>query len=181
MFIDTIFNFFQQLIIEGHILQIALYYLVAWIIIRFSNRIAGRLLQPIRLKILQNNRIQPERQATLRSILSSTIGVLAFIGATVFSIGHFISIETLVWMIGLFSAAFGLGARPVISNILTGLSFMLDDTFYVGDKVEIQGNEGVIEQVNLYNTRLRAMTGELFTIPNGEILVVRNFSRFFFL
>jgi len=37
--------------------------------------------------------------------------------------------------------------------------------------------EGTIEAVNLRTTLLRAATGELYTVPNGEIRVVRNFSR----
>ncbi len=37
--------------------------------------------------------------------------------------------------------------------------------------------EGTIETVNVRNTLVRAPTGELFTVPNGEIGVVRNFTR----
>jgi small conductance mechanosensitive channel len=37
--------------------------------------------------------------------------------------------------------------------------------------------EGVIEAVNVRTTWMRAPTGELYIIPNGEIRVVRNFSR----
>jgi small conductance mechanosensitive channel len=79
--------------------------------------------------------------------------------------------------VGLFSAAFGLGARPVISDILVGISFLFEDTFAVGEKVEILGMEGVIESINLRTTWMRSPTGELYTIPNGEIRTVRNFSR----
>jgi small conductance mechanosensitive channel len=37
--------------------------------------------------------------------------------------------------------------------------------------------EGVVEKVNLRTTHIRAPTGELYVMPNGEIRVVRNFSR----
>ncbi|MBK6325033.1 MAG: mechanosensitive ion channel family protein [Chloroflexi bacterium] len=37
--------------------------------------------------------------------------------------------------------------------------------------------EGVVEMVNLRTTQIRAPTGELLTVPNGEIRLVRNFSR----
>jgi small conductance mechanosensitive channel len=47
----------------------------------------------------------------------------------------------------------------------------------VGEKVEILDAEGVVEAVNLRTTWLRAPTGELYVVPNGEIRVVRNFSR----
>ena len=47
----------------------------------------------------------------------------------------------------------------------------------MGEKVEILGVEGVVESVNLRVTMIRSPGGELFTMPNGEIRVVRNFSR----
>jgi small conductance mechanosensitive channel len=80
-------------------------------------------------------------------------------------------------MIGLFTAGFGLGARPIISDFLTGVSFIFEDTFDVGEKVEILEVEGVIEAVNLRTSTLRAPTGELYIVPNGEIRLIRNFSR----
>ena len=84
---------------------------------------------------------------------------------------------TLVWLVGLFTAGFGLGARPLISDFLSGVSFLFEDTFAVGEKVELSEVEGAIEHVYLRTTHLRASTGELYIIPNGEIRLVRNFSR----
>jgi len=100
-----------------------------------------------------------------------------FLFAMIASVGLFVSNESLVWMVGLFSAAFGLAARPIISDVMTGIGFIFEDTFAVGDKVEILGIEGVIEAINLRTTLLRAPTGELYVIPNGEIRTLRNFSR----
>src|SRR5690606_22705558 len=93
------------------------------------------------------------------------------------SLSLFVGGETLVWMVGLFAAAFGLGARPLVSDYLTGVGFLFEDTFDVGEKVDILGNEGVVETVNLRTTTLRSPSGELFVVPNGELRIVRNFSR----
>ena len=83
-------------------------------------------------------------------------------------------------MLGLFSAAFGLGFRPLISDVLTGVFFAFEDTLDIGDKVEIVGAtnvEGVVEAVDLRTLHLRGNAGELLVIPNGEIRIIRNFSR----
>jgi small conductance mechanosensitive channel len=80
-------------------------------------------------------------------------------------------------MIGLFGAGFGLSARPIISDIMAGVSFVFEDTFAVGEKVEIQGIEGIIEATTLRTTWLRSPSGEVYTIPNGDIRTIRNFSR----
>jgi small conductance mechanosensitive channel len=81
---------------------------------------------------------------------------------------------------GLFSAAFGFGARLIIGDYLSGLSFLFEDTFSVGDKIEVRGTpsiEGVVETISLRTTLLRSPTGELHIVPNGEIRAIRNFSR----
>jgi small-conductance mechanosensitive channel len=160
----------------GHVIYIAIFYLTAWIIHRLSRVIARRLVRLSRLTS-KGREIRPERRETLRSMLASVISFVAFAAATVASVGRFVTFDTLVWVVGLFSAAFGLSARPLISDVLAGIGLIFEDTFAVGEKVEILGIEGIIEAVNLRTTWLRAPTGELYVLPNGEIRVVRNFSR----
>jgi moderate conductance mechanosensitive channel len=151
-------------------------FIVAWLIHRLARAIAGRLLSLTRFAP-SRYRLRQERQQTLQSLVAGVITFLAFTIASLLSLSLFVAGETIVWMVGLFSAAFGLGARPLISDFLTGISFVFEDTFDVGEKVEILGVEGVIEAVNLRTTLLRAPTGELFVMPNGEVRLVRNFSR----
>ncbi|NUM44958.1 MAG: mechanosensitive ion channel family protein [Anaerolineales bacterium] len=157
-------------------LRTASLFLIAWLIHRLGVRIAARF---IRLNQIAPKRDRPslERQQTLQTLIASFISVLVFSLATLFSLMQFVGVDTLLWIVGLFSAAFGLGARPQLSDILSGMGFLFEDTFSVGEKVEILDMEGVIEAVNLRTTWMRSPTGELYVIPNGEIRVVRNFSR----
>lgn len=159
----------------NYLLRIGLYFLLAWLVHRLARRVAVRLVNMNRFS--RRYRLRPERQNTLHSLIASFITLIAFTIATLFTLNLFVDTDTLVWMVGLFSAAFGLGARPLISDFLTGIGFLFEDTFDVGEKVEILGVEGVVEEVNLRTTHIRAPTGELFVMPNGEIRVVRNFSR----
>ncbi|GAB4473896.1 MAG: hypothetical protein Kow00124_13340 [Anaerolineae bacterium] len=164
-----------------YLLYIAAFFLAAWVIHRLAGRLANRLVRLTRLASRQG-RLKQERQQTLRGLFAGLISFFVFAFATLFSLALFVDAATLIWMVGLFSAAFGLGARPLVSDFLSGVSFIFEDTFDVGEKVEIVGApggtiEGVIEEVYLRTTLVRAPTGELFTVPNGEIRVVRNFSR----
>lgn len=152
------------------------YYAIAWLVARIAVWMVHRMAR------LERHRIfaaisRPERRETLRSLISSFVNFLAFLGASIAVLAMFVQLDTLVWMVGLFSAAFGLGARPLISDYLTGIGFIFEDTFAVGEKVEILLMEGVVERINLRNTWMRSPTGELYIIPNGEIRMVRNFSR----
>jgi small conductance mechanosensitive channel len=160
----------------GYGLRTASLFIVAWIIHRMGARVATRFMRLNRFTP-QHTRPSLERQRTLQTLIASLISVMVFFLATLFSLMQVVNVDTLLWIVGLFSAAFGLGARPQLSDILSGMGFLFEDTFSVGEKVEILGMEGVIEAVNLRTTWMRSPTGELYVIPNGEIRVVRNFSR----
>ncbi|GAB4579375.1 MAG: hypothetical protein Fur0022_21130 [Anaerolineales bacterium] len=160
----------------GYGLRTLSLFLLAWLVHKAGNRLSARLMRLNQLAP-KNARPSVERQKTLQNLIASFISVFAFIIATLISLLQFVGAETLVWMVGLFSAAFGLGASKQLGDILAGTGFLFEDTFSVGEKVEILGMEGVIEAVNLRMTWMRSPSGELYVIPNGEIRVVRNFSR----
>ncbi|HRE29516.1 MAG TPA: mechanosensitive ion channel family protein, partial [Anaerolineales bacterium] len=164
------------------LLYIALPFALAYVISLLSGWLARRTSRLSGLT-RRNGKTSFERRQTVEALGSSAISLLAFVLATVFVVSRYVAPDTLLWVVGLFSAAFGFAARPVVSDWMAGLSFIFRDTFDVGDKVEfmILGAsvpiEGVIERINVSDCVLRAPTGEQFTVPNGEIRVVRNFTR----
>ncbi|MCL4249278.1 MAG: mechanosensitive ion channel family protein [Anaerolineae bacterium] len=167
-------------ILRLYVLPILAFYLAAYGVQRISRTIA-RSLRPLGDWAMSGNPRRVERQRTLQALIASAISIAAYITATLFSLSLFVSLDSLIWVVGLFSAAFGLGARPFISDYLTGITFIFEDSFDVGDKIEIPASpksvEGVVEAVTLRTTRIRGMDGELYTIPNGDIRLMRNFSR----
>ena len=161
------------------ILPIAGAFAFAFLVHRAARRFARRFV-PLGRLALGRGEPRLERQQTVQGLIASAISFGVFTLAGLFTLGRFVDTTTLVWMIGLFSAGVGLGARPFISDYLSGISFLFEDTFDVGDKIEVLGPaniEGVVEVVNLRITLMRGMEGELFIIPNGEIRAIRNFSR----
>jgi small-conductance mechanosensitive channel len=169
-------EFLQELLLT-YIAPIGIAFLIAWVIHRIARHLATSLGSSMTGYIPPGLRIREERSRTLNDLTASLISFIAFVTAGIFALGRFIDTTTLIWMVGLFSAAFGLGARPLISDFLTGLSFMVEDTVQIGEKVEILNVQGTVERINLRTTMVRAQTGELYVIPNGEIRVIRNFSR----
>ena len=158
------------------VLLIVLFFLIAWLVTQVAPRIAGRVVHLHRIDP-RTRAMSLERQATVHSLIASAISIAAFIAAAVASLSLFVNANTLLWVIGLFSAGFGLGARDIINDFLTGISQIFEDTFAVGEKVELKGVEGVVEAVNLRTTKLRAPSGELVIVPNGDVRLVRNYSR----
>jgi small conductance mechanosensitive channel len=160
-------------------IRILIYFAAALLVAFLLRRLTRWLIKLGRLAP-HGRKPTPERQKTLQSLISSTINLIALISAVLASMSLFIEPNTLAWVVGLFGTAFGFGARLVIGDYLSGLSFLFEDTFAVGEKIEIRGTppiEGVVETISLRTTMMRSPSGELLIVPNGEIRAVRNFSR----
>jgi moderate conductance mechanosensitive channel len=159
---------------------IAAFFLAATLISIFGGLFVRRMVSLSRFAP-KHRRPSAERTRTLKSLLSSSITFLAFLMAVTATLALFIPASTLIWILGLFSAAFGFGAKPLVSDLLAGMGFIFNVTFDIGEKVEFflppENIQGVVEEINLTTTLVRSSTGELFTLPNGEIRIVRNFSR----
>ncbi|MDX9864166.1 MAG: mechanosensitive ion channel family protein [Anaerolineaceae bacterium] len=173
---------FQDTELTQILLYIFIFFIIAGIIRWLANLISKLFLGLYQLSPRHGN-ISAERKDTLRGLYASIIRFTAVAVAMIASVALFVKAETLIWVVGLFSAAFGFGARPIISDIMAGLAFMSEDNFSVGDKVEVfssiglGGVQGVVESVHLRTTFLRSTSGELYLIPNSEMRIVRNFSR----
>jgi moderate conductance mechanosensitive channel len=157
-----------------------LIYFISAMLVAFFLRVVTNGLVKLGSLAPHGRKPSPERQKTLQSLISSAINLIVLIIVIVASMGLFIDLNTLAWVMGLLTAALGFGARLVVGDYLSGLSFLFEDTFAVGEKIEISGSrpiEGVVESITLRTTMLRSSSGELYIVPNGEIRSVRNFSR----
>jgi small conductance mechanosensitive channel len=180
------------------VIFIGAFFLLAFIVHRLAWHIARALLHSSlwsRVFLWSSNRLKSshfkfdiaeakmrvERQYTIQHLVASMISLAAFVIAGLLSLSQFLTAEALALFVGLFTAAFSLGARPLIADMLSGMSFIFEDSFDVGEKIEIASVtgkvEGVVESMNLQTTTVRAPTGELYVVPNGEIRILRNFSR----
>ena len=121
--------------------------------------------------------LRPRRRETLKSLAKHLSRAIISIVTVVFILSLFVNTAGLLTFLGLFSGAFGLGARPLVEDYISGAIFVFEDQYNVGEKVEIFGVEGTVIDVNLRTTILRSPSGELYIIPNGEVRVVRNFGR----
>jgi small conductance mechanosensitive channel len=129
----------------------------------------------------ESHHVRIQRQKTLRELVASAVSLTAFIAAGVASLHQFANADTIVWVLGLLTTALAFAGRTVIGDWLAGLTIIFEDKLAVGEKVLVKAQletfEGVIEHVNLNATWLRAATGELYVIQNGEMRFICNYSR----
>ena len=113
----------------------------------------------------------------LQKILKAVVIILAVI--FIFSAWD-VNISPLLATVGIAGLAIGLAVKDSLSNILGGLQLVLDKTFKVGDKVELESGEmGVIMDIGLRSTKLRTYDNEMIYIPNGFLAnaKIKNFTH----
>jgi len=88
-----------------------------------------------------------------------------------------VNIGPLIAGAGVFGLAIGFGAQTLVKDIISGVFFLMDDAFRVGDYVECSGTKGSVEHISLRSLRLRNPRGQVYFIPFGDIKLVTNLSR----
>jgi len=112
-----------------------------------------------------------------QKILKATVIILAVI--FVFNAWK-INISPLLTTVGIAGLAIGLAVKDTLNNILGGLQLVLDKTFKVGDKVQLESGEmGTILDIGLRSTKLKTYDNEVLYIPNGYLAnaKIKNFTH----
>ncbi|MGX5846165.1 mechanosensitive ion channel family protein [Mesorhizobium sp. PL10] len=110
----------------------------------------------------------------IQNILLAVIVVMAVL-MMLASIG--IQIGPLIAGAGVVGVAVGFGAQTIVKDVISGVFYLLDDAFRVGEYISSGSYKGTVESFSLRSVKLRHHRGPLFTIPFGELGAVQNQSR----
>lgn len=118
------------------------------------------------------------RLQTLLSLLRKTMLVIIIVTASLISLSAIgIDIAPLLAGAGVIGIAIGLGAQALVRDIVSGIFYLLEDAFRIGEYVEFGQIRGTVERISLRFLRLRHHRGGVHTIPFGEIRWLTNQSR----
>ncbi|MFT6024618.1 MAG: small-conductance mechanosensitive channel [Ascidiaceihabitans sp.] len=78
---------------------------------------------------------------------------------------------------GIAGLAIGFGAQKLVTDVVSGIFFLIDDAFRTGEYVAVDGTMGTVENISIRSMQLRHHKGPVHTIPYGEIPKITNFSR----
>ncbi len=78
---------------------------------------------------------------------------------------------------GVVGIAVGFGAQTLVRDILSGIFFLFDDAFRIGEYIDIGEGKGTVERMSIRAVMLRHQTGYIYTVPFGAIRRVANYSR----
>jgi len=169
-------------------LRIVMLLIAAVLAVRFVTWVAQRVTRRLDVGFAESDALvrseaTKHRQAVASviswvSIVIIAISVIVQIGDVLqFSVGGLVAPATVL------GAALGFGAQRVVQDLLAGFFIIVEKQYGFGDLVSLTVGgiaaeaRGTVEDVTLRVTRLRSPDGEVFTIPNGQIVKTVNLSK----
>ena len=167
----------------GAVFNIGMTLLLSYILWEFIKLLLRRHFpnaeeQPLDALLNDESHVGKGRLESLVPLIRSTLFVVLVVMVTLVllaSIG--INIGPLIAGAGVIGLAIGFGAQKLVQDVISGIFFLLDDAFRVGEYIEAGGMRGTVEKISLRSLRLRHHLGPVQTIPYSEIQAVKNNSR----
>jgi len=123
--------------------------------------------------------VQPsQRMRTLLPLARKfVLAILVVMTVMLLLSGLGVNIGPLLAGAGVVGVAIGFGAQTLVRDILTGVFFILDDAFRVGEYIISGTYKGTVEAIGLRAVKLRHHRGSIYTVPFGELHAIQNMSR----
>ncbi|MFO6425413.1 mechanosensitive ion channel family protein [Motilimonas sp. KMU-193] len=107
--------------------------------------------------------------SSLITVLGRIFGALIIIVLGVYVVEFMgFSISPIVAGIGVGGLAVALAIRPLLENVINGLTLYADGGIKIGELCRYGEKLGTIESIGLRSTRIRTLERSLITIPNSE-------------
>jgi small conductance mechanosensitive channel len=129
----------------------------------YAGRWAGRAL----LRALSHARLEPPVRALLGRI-TEVLVLAVFAIMALQNLG--VELLPLIAGLGIAGAGVALAMQGVLGNGVAGFMIMLSRPFTVGDYISIAGEQGVVEDITLFNTTLGHADQSKVVIPNRKIV-----------
>jgi small conductance mechanosensitive channel len=171
-------NFFSMETLRSitlHGIKTLLIFIIAYIVLRLGRVLIDQTMKPKEGKL---QFVEEKRAKTLATLLKSILQYVVYFMTAITVLEEFnVPTTSVLAGAGIVGLAIGFGAQNLVKDVITGFFLILENQFSVGEHVTIGGIEGIVEEMGLRVTKVRAWGGELNIIPNGEISMVTNHNR----
>jgi MscS family membrane protein len=122
---------------------------VASLIAEYGERINSRLLPLIKRTFL---------------IIIWTIGIVT----ALHNIG--VEIASILGVLGVGGVSIALAAQDTLKNIFSGITIVTDAPFRIGDIIQFDSYEGVVQDIGLRSTRILTYEQRIISVPNYKLM-----------
>ncbi|HEY8012346.1 MAG TPA: mechanosensitive ion channel family protein, partial [Dongiaceae bacterium] len=118
------------------------------------------------------------RMKTLLPIFRNLLFIVLLVMVVMMALAALgVDIGPLVAGASVVGVAIGFGAQTLVRDIISGMFYLLDDAFRVGEYIQSGSYKGTVESFSLRSVKLRHHRGPLYTVPFGVLGAIQNMSR----
>jgi len=167
-------SFFSSIIhaIPGLITAALIFWLV-WLAVRISKS----LFRPVENGEITLSWLDQDTAPTTRKLLGLVFWLFGIVMAYPYLPGaHTEAFKGISVLVGLMIS---LGASSVVGQVVSGFILIYAKVFRPGDYVRVSDNEGMVNNIGMFATRIRTVSGIEISLPNTSVLsnAVTNYSR----
>src|SRR5688572_28847595 len=153
---------------------------VGYLVIRAASAAARRLERDMSRGTGIDGSERTKRAQTIGRIVRKTLSiVITTMGVLMILRELDIDITPVLTGAGIAGLAVGFGAQTLVRDVLSGFFLIFEDQIRVGDVAVVNGQGGLVEEVNLRTLVLRDEKGSVHIFPNGEVKTLANMSKDF--
>ncbi|HTB38108.1 MAG TPA: mechanosensitive ion channel family protein [Reyranella sp.] len=118
------------------------------------------------------------RLSTMMPLMRMAAAIVICVVAVLVALADIgVNITPLIAGASVFGLAVSFGSQTLVKDIVSGIFYLSDDAFRVGEYIDCGKAKGTVEGFTLRSIKLRHQNGQVHTIPFGELGQITNFSR----
>lgn len=147
----------------GKGLGIAITWTVAWVLVRYLSK----WIRAFDKRIKEVD-IDTRELGTLDRLLDY-LSIIVAIVVTVYILGLSEALYSLLTAAGVIGIIVGFAVKDVAANFISGIFILVDQSFAVGDAIEVGDYGGAVQKISLRSTELATWDGPVVSIPNSTM------------
>jgi small conductance mechanosensitive channel len=117
-------------------------------------------------RILRKSETDPGLISFLTSFLSMALKIMVVI-TSITQLG--VEMTSFLTLLGAAGIAVGMAFSGTLSNFAGGIMILVLKPFKVGDDIKALGEQGVVSEIQIFNTYLRTADNKTLVYPNGPL------------
>lgn len=140
------------------------------VIILVIGILATRVIMKLLNRSLERSRLEKAAHSLITSLTKVALYILlGLIAASTLGI----DVSSIVALASVLTLALSLALQNMVSNVIGGFTILSTHPFHSGDYVEIAGQSGTVQEINMSYTMLATPDNKLVSIPNSAVVAAQ--------
>lgn len=129
--------------------------------------LAIRVVLTVLRKTLERSKLEKAAHSLILSLVRAGLYLVVFLSAAS-ALG--IDVTGIVALASVLTLALSLSLQNMASNVVGGFTILYNHSFHSGDFVEVAGQAGTVQEINMTYTVLITADNKMISIPNSSVV-----------